>query len=364
MQSQKIHNEKLNSGISSVAGSPRGAIKNLILKNEGAYKRQGHMPLVTLTDEELSPLKINGIFDFAYLDEEKSQACKIVHAKNRLFRLNEDFSALLEIPLGNFSIRDEKTKGFVNDGKLFIIGGGDILIYDGTKIYSAYKSEGAYIPTTTVGITDQYNGMQGEVKESYNLLTPRRKNTFIGSNARREKGTACKFLLDEKIKYGTKIILEVKIRTSVSESELDEATTSYIGIDKNGNEVSRIVTLRYERENISPDDTMLLIEPPRDEAGNEIKIKIGDKIPRLQAQLKDLKEINERLALESGYIAKMISLGFSQSKQIIASGNGKKINRLLKECTLISQKSQALTKELDLLEKIDTDKAILSEEQV
>ena len=278
MQSQKIHNEKLNSGISSVAGSPRGAIKNLILKNEGAYKRQGHMPLVTLTDEELSPLKINGIFDFAYLDAEKSQACKIVHAKNRLFRLNEDFSNPLEIPLGNITIRDEKTKGFVNDGKLFIIGGGDILIYDGTKIYSAYKSEGAYIPTTTVGITDQYNGMQGEVKESYNLLTPRRKNTFIGSNARREKGTACKFLLDEKIKYGTKIILEVKIRTSVSESELDEATTSYIGIDKNGNEVSRIVTLRYERENISPDDTMLLIEPPRDEAGNEIKIKIGDKI--------------------------------------------------------------------------------------
>lgn len=92
--------------------------------------------------------------------------------------------------------------------------------------------------------------------------------------------------------------------------------------------------------------------------------KICAEIPRLQAQLKDLKEINERLALESGYIAKMISLGFSQSKQIIASGNGKKINRLLKECTLISQKSQALTKELDLLEKLDTDKAILSEEQV
>lgn len=92
--------------------------------------------------------------------------------------------------------------------------------------------------------------------------------------------------------------------------------------------------------------------------------KICAEIPRLQAQLKDLKEINERLALESGYIAKMISLGFSQSKQIIASGNGKKINRLLKECTLISQKSKALTNELDLLEKIDTDKAILSEEQV
>ena len=58
--------------------------------------------------------------------------------------------------------------------------------------------------------------------------------------------------------------------------------------------------------------------------------KICAEIPRLQAQLKDLKEINERLALESGYIAKMISLGFSQSKQIIASGNGKKNKPLAK----------------------------------
>ena len=92
--------------------------------------------------------------------------------------------------------------------------------------------------------------------------------------------------------------------------------------------------------------------------------KICAEIPRLQNELKILSESTEKLTLESGYIAKMISLGFSQNKQIIASGNGKKINRLLKECTLISQKSQALTKELDLLEKLDTDKAILSEEQV
>ena len=63
--------------------------------------------------------------------------------------------------------------------------------------------------------------------------------------------------------------------------------------------------------------------------------KICAEIPRLQAQLKDLKEINERLALESGYIAKMISLGFSQSKQIIASGNGKKINREIKMIDLL-----------------------------
>lgn len=277
MVMQKIHNEKLNSGICGTEKSPRGATKNLILKNEGVYKRQGHTPLITLTNEDLNPLKINGIFDFDYTKDQKSQACKVVHAGDRLYRLNEDFSSPRQIQLGKLELRDEKSKCFINDNQLFIIGGGDILIYDGDRVCSAYKNEGAYVPTTKEGITDQYNGMQGVEKESENLLTPKRKNTFRGSNTKRERDTACRFLLDEKIRYGTKIILEVKIRTNVSDNEPNENTTSYIGIDENGNEVSRIVTLRYERDNISPNDIMLLLEPPRDEAGNEIKIKIGDK---------------------------------------------------------------------------------------
>lgn len=85
-------------------------------------------------------------------------------------------------------------------------------------------------------------------------------------------------------------------------------------------------------------------------------VKICGEIPRLQAQLEELRENNEKLAKESGYIAKMISLGFSQNKQIIASGNGKKINRLLEECNLLFEKEKT--------EKSDTDKAILSEEKI
>ena len=84
--------------------------------------------------------------------------------------------------------------------------------------------------------------------------------------------------------------------------------------------------------------------------------KICGEIPRLQAQLELLKENSEKLAKENGYIAKMISLGFSQNKQIIASGNGKKINRLLEECSKLFKKEN--------VGKTDTDKDILSEEKV
>ena len=178
MATQKIHNEKLNSGISGEKESPRGAIKNLVFKNEGAYKRQGHTPLITLTDENLSPLKINGIFDFDYTENTQSYACKMVHAGNKLYRLNEDFSSPVAIPLGEITLRDEKSKCFVNSNQLFIVGGGDILIYDGTSIFSAYKSKGAYVPTTRVGITDQYNGMQGVSKESENLLPQEEKHLY------------------------------------------------------------------------------------------------------------------------------------------------------------------------------------------
>lgn len=275
----KEQSEKIKSGISSDYGTPRGAIKNLVLGKNGVFKRNGHTPLIRLTDEALSPLRINGIFDFAYHKNGQDIFCRVVHAKNKLFKLNEDFSSPVEIPLeGGIAIKDQKSKGFAFGQSLFIIGAGDILIYDGETIKRAYKSEGSYIPTTTVGITDQLNSMKRQERESGNIFNPRRKNTFLGSTIKREKDLPSIFLLDEKIKYGTKIILEVKIRTITSGEEPSETSTSYIGIDKTGNEVSRVITLRFERDNISANDTMLLLEPPKDEFGEEIKIKIGDKI--------------------------------------------------------------------------------------
>ena len=55
-------------------------------------------------------------------------------------------------------------------------------------------------------------------------------------------------------------------------------------------------------------------------------------VPQLRAELSSLEKSTQRLVKESLYLGRMISLGFSQSKEVVSSGNGKKISRLLEEC--------------------------------
>ena len=59
-------------------------------------------------------------------------------------------------------------------------------------------------------------------------------------------------------------------------------------------------------------------------------------VPQLEGEVLRLKESCDTLMTECTYLGKMISLGFSQNKDVVSSGNGKKINRLLKECQRIS----------------------------
>ena len=55
-------------------------------------------------------------------------------------------------------------------------------------------------------------------------------------------------------------------------------------------------------------------------------------VPQLQGEITALEKNTEKLIKECTYLGKMISLGFSQNEDVVASGNGKKISRLLEEC--------------------------------
>lgn len=55
-------------------------------------------------------------------------------------------------------------------------------------------------------------------------------------------------------------------------------------------------------------------------------------VPQLQGEITALEKNTEKLIKECTYLGKMISLGFSQNEEVVASGNGKKISRLLEEC--------------------------------
>lgn len=70
-------------------------------------------------------------------------------------------------------------------GKLWILTGGEYLVYDGKDVKDA--SEGAYIPTTVIG-ADPAGG--GELFENPNLIQPKRKNEFIPD------GTSTDYQLD------------------------------------------------------------------------------------------------------------------------------------------------------------------------
>ena len=119
---------------------------------------------------------INGIFK--YKDK------FVVHAGTRFFlceALNGAFRAdSLIITEGHPNVENRKSKGYVQGDKLWIVGAGDYLVYDGEKIQPVMNSEYAFIPTTTVGIKAEEYGGGGSRLQAVNLLQKRRKNKLEG----------------------------------------------------------------------------------------------------------------------------------------------------------------------------------------
>ena len=119
---------------------------------------------------------INGIFK--YKDK------FVVHAGKRFFlceALSGTFrtGSLISIE-GEPNVENRKSKGYVQGDKLWIVGAGDYLVYDGEKIQPVMNSEYAFIPTTTVGIkAEEYGGGRSRL-QAVNLLQKRRKNKLEG----------------------------------------------------------------------------------------------------------------------------------------------------------------------------------------
>ena len=253
---------------------------NMINKNGINEKRNGHVNIQEFSDINLSPLRINGIYSYSYTNSEGVKGeYKIVHAGDKFFRCNADFSGATEITKDTkITILDEKSQALMLGNDLFIAGGAELLLYDGEIIKSAYKSELAYVPMTAYGITDQANGGLITKGEGENLFTRKRRISLRGSNHYRENNKPNLFILDSNIEYGTKFVLEVKIRTRTSEEEISENTTSYVGIDKeSGEEVSKIVKIRFVKSSINGNNAFFVSEPIRDEDGNIVNLKFNDK---------------------------------------------------------------------------------------
>ncbi len=138
-----------------------------LISDAGGYpeKRLGWRTIHTFSLQDGQTPRVNGVWPFTL--EGVDQV--IVHVGTWLVRLALGMEILLRSGL-----TDARSTGFYFNGELWILTGGEFLHYDGDLVYNV--ADEAYIPTTT--ISAQPNG-GGTSYEAVNLMTPRRKNTFI-----------------------------------------------------------------------------------------------------------------------------------------------------------------------------------------
>ena len=171
---EKIRGVDVTSSPINVASNRASRMVNII--NEGGVnkKRHGWRDIAWFEDDEGNREPLNGIFK--YTSDVWGEEI-IVHAGTHFYRCGGDFEKYSIIG----TAENKKSKGYVQDGKLWIVCGGDYLVYDGEKIQSVLDSEYAYIPTTTIGIKPG-DSCQGERFQGVNLFQKRRRNKFIGQD--------------------------------------------------------------------------------------------------------------------------------------------------------------------------------------
>lgn len=141
----------------------RGAIGTVnLVSDTGGFpeKRKGWRKLLQCD----SP--INGLYRGTIDGEDYF----LVHGGTKLYKWTETQLTQLKTGLTN-----AKGTFFVMGGKIYILTGGEYLVYDGETVKDV--SEVAYIPTTSIG---NKPGGGGTAFDEVNLLTPKRKNEFQG----------------------------------------------------------------------------------------------------------------------------------------------------------------------------------------
>ena len=260
--------------------------KNLIRKNGALVKRKGLKTIHRFIDEELLPLRINGIFTYG------EQI--IVHAKNRLFKCSSDFSQVSEI-VSDVSLPDEKSSAFSLDG-LLVINCGGVYIFDGTTLTAFDKREGLYIPKTRVGIRNTKSKVYGNDYEKPNLFTSQRINTLLGE-ANEERVN--RFILDSEAleKMPVSLNLQIRLHHTPTEEETENQvvidSTTYVGIDSEGNEIEGIANVEFEVSSLRY-GTTYFPDKITDERGNDISIKKTD------GKIYSASEINWSLQIVGG----------------------------------------------------------------
>lgn len=180
---------------------------NFINRHGTNCKRNGYLQILQINDENDQELQINGIFNFVL----NNKAFIIIYAGKRFYRVYDDgeykvydniMSTCSYAPasLQTSRLKDNRTFCFVSKNKAYFIGCGDYLVFgswDGGQTYElrrVYNNEDTYIPTTTINIdcVDSTSNIAQEALDDINMLSPWRKNGFVG------KTTSASYIVDTK----------------------------------------------------------------------------------------------------------------------------------------------------------------------
>ena len=208
-----FHGVDLTSNPLEVASNRATYMRNFINDGGVNHNRPGWREL------DKCDAMINGIFE--YTDGAYKET--IVQSGTRFYRIvdgdvipeAEDITETCTYAPAklDLSLLSEKARsqGFMLNGALYIIGCGDFLVYEyyessgKRELRRVYENETTYIPQTTALATGYYKGSDGEwhdaeegiMLDDINILSSKRKNTFIGYATKHEENvTAVKYMLD------------------------------------------------------------------------------------------------------------------------------------------------------------------------
>lgn len=195
---------------------------NFINENGVNRKRPGWNELFRIVDSNGSPRRINNIITFI----NGSHKEMLVHAGTRFFRINFNATtktySYTDITLsGTYApsqvdatlIKDQRSQAFINEGRCYIVGCGDFLVYGTWDNGATYELRrvaddvDTYIPTTTVSIDD--DSVTADTRSSLddvNLLCSRRINQLLGSSSANKTWT----LDSGKIDSDTEVIITLE----------------------------------------------------------------------------------------------------------------------------------------------------------
>ncbi len=184
-----------------VSTSRASYMRNLWSENGANHKRPGWREMFALDG------KINGIFPF----EEGGTEVLLVHAGSKLYRATH-LQGVWGYRILREGLADTSSQCFYRDGRAYIIGCGEYLVYGVFDEEYALKdvSEIAYVPTTTISI-----GAIGSVDtqmatlDGVNLLTPWRKNLLDATSV------TSYYELDASVSPSEKVTITIHVSQEV-----------------------------------------------------------------------------------------------------------------------------------------------------